>query len=78
MYPTDDWFLSQISSICFLLGCSLGSSSEGCFGDIIHTFLLSIVALNVGGSSNGRTAGFGPVYWSSNLCPPAMISKFQS
>lgn len=25
----------------------------------------------VGGSSNGRTAGFGPAYWGSNPYPPA-------
>ena len=26
---------------------------------------------NNGGSSNGRTPGFGPGYWGSNPCPPA-------
>jgi hypothetical protein len=27
--------------------------------------------LIIGGSSNGRTAGFGPAYRGSNPCPPA-------
>ncbi len=30
-----------------------------------------MITIFVGGSSNGRTAGFGPAYWGSNPCPPA-------
>src|SRR3989344_3641195 len=29
------------------------------------------IARSIGGSSNGRTTGFGPVYRGSNPCPPA-------
>ena len=33
---------------------------------------------NNGGSSNGRTPGFGPGYWGSNPCPPARIGTHSS
>lgn len=45
------------------------------FGGTARSDIISCDYLIVGGSSNGRTAGFGPAYWGSNPYPPATLAK---